>query len=196
MNEAQALFQRVIELIDCIPWDLRYQLESEGADFGGDKTRIYLVDTQTGWYAHAAVSVADFKDAAQDLERSGITHDEMTFIANGVIHGAKNETVTTEDAELYLSITALWLTRTATFQQLVANDALGSHVFAFSYTTQSGAMLLRPAMSINHAVNFYPIEQVLNFTREVISMDVGNASTHVGQSLTRAGGALLAPIFK
>lgn len=196
MNEAQALFQRVIELIDCTPWDLRYQLESEGADFGDSKTRIYLVDTQTGWYAHAAVSVADLKEAAQDLERSSITHDEMAFIANGVIHGSKNETVTTEDAELYLSITALWLTGTATFQQLVANDALGSHVFAFSYTTQSGAMLLRPAMSINHAVNFYPIEQVLSFTREVISMDVGNASTHVGQSLTRAGGARLAPIFK
>lgn len=196
MNEAQALFQRVIELIDCTPWDLQYEHENDGTDFGDGKTRIYLVDTQTGWHVHAAVSVADLKEAAQDLERSGITHDEMAFIANGVIHGSKNETVTTEDAELYLSITALWLTGTSTFHQLAANDALGSHVFAFSYTTQSGTMLLRPTAAVDHGVNFYPAEEVLDVTRQIVSMDVGNASTHVGQSLTRAGGALLAPIFK
>lgn len=196
MNEAQALFQRVIELIDCTPWDLQYHLECEGSDFGDGKTRIYLVDTQTGWYAHAAVSVADLKEAAQDLERSGITHDEMAFIANGVIHGSKNETVTDEDAELYLSITALWLAGTSTFQQLVANDALGSHLFAFSYTTQSGTMLLRPTAAVDHGVNFYPTGEVIDVTRQIVSMDMGNASTHVGQSLARAGRAILAPIFK
>jgi hypothetical protein len=195
MQEPRAIFNRVIEFIDCTPWDLRYHLESEGSDFGGDKTRIYLVDTLKGWYAHAAVSIPDYIDAAAELAHSDITHDQLTLVANAVINGAKDDTVTPEEAELYLSIVALWLAGTETFKQLQGNGALGAHVFAFSYTGEGGSMVLRPTATIDQSVNFYPIDEVLGVTRQVIAMDVGNTASSVGRSLAAAGGAKLSPIF-
>jgi hypothetical protein len=195
MEKSESIFNRVIEFIDCTPWDLRYHLESEGTDFGGDKTRIYLVDTLKGWYAHAAVSAVDYIEAAAELADSDITHNQLTLVANAVIHSAKDDTVTPEEAELYLSITALWLAGTETFKQLQENGALGAHVFAFSYTGEGGYMVLRPTAAIDQSVNFYPIEEVLGLTRQVIAMDVGNTTTHVGRSLAAAGGAKLSPIF-
>jgi hypothetical protein len=195
MEKPESIFNRVIEFIDCTPWDLRYHLESEGTDFGGDKTRIYLVDTLKGWYTHAAVSVVDYIEAAAELERSDITHDQLALVANGVIHGARNDSVTPEEAELYLSITALWLAGTGTFKQLLESGALAAHVFAFSYTGEGGYMVLRPTAAIDQSVNFYPTEEVLGLTRQVIAMDVGNTSSHVGRSLAAAGGAKLSPMF-
>ncbi len=191
MKNPESLFDRVVEFIDCTPWDLRYHLESEGTDFGGDKTRIYLVDTLKGWYAHAAVSVPDYIEAAAELARSDITHSQLALVANGVIHGAREDAVTPEEAELYLSIVALWLAGTGTFSQLLDNGALGAHVFAFSYTGEDGSMVLRPTAAIDQSVNFYPIDEVLGLTRQVIAMDVGNSATHVGRSLAAAGGAKL-----
>ena len=196
MDKLQDIFDRGFKLIENIPWDLQYSFDFQGTDFGDSKTRIYLVDTHTGWYAHAAVSIASFKEAADYLHRSGITHDEMAKIANGLIIGLRDaDNRSAERAEQALSVVALWLADTDTFRQLSASQTLGTHVFAFSYTTKNSSMLLRPTAMMDHSVNFCPPEEVLDITRQIVSMDSKNDQSYVGQLLKTAGGALLSSLF-
>ena len=194
MRDINDIFQTLTCIIDCAAWDLRYCAEDDGNGLDDTQCRIYLIATQTGWYSHGAVYVGDLIDAEEDLQRSDLTHDDVARVLNTLINSFKNEVVTPEDAELYLGITAFWLIGTDAFKQLKERRLLDSHVFVFWYLTQSGNMILRPSYSANSTVDFYGLDDVWEFTRQVVASDK-TGETHVGRLLAEQGGAVLPDIF-
>lgn len=194
MNESNDLYEELTELLNCTPWDLRYVPRGNNSNIDKDYTRIYIVDMQTGWYVHGAVSVDDFKAAAEFFRRSEIKHADATLITSAVLNIANRESES--DIETCLSFAALWLSCTDTFRQLEESDALNAHVFVFSYQTADGNMLLRPSLTIDNDVDFLPVDEVLGAARQVVAIDTNNTKTIVGKALTQAGGALISPVFK
>lgn len=195
MKPIDDVYSALIDLIERTKWDLRYIASNGTSNLAADQTRIYLVDTQTGWFAHGAVSISNFKKAASAFLTSGITHTDVLKVTNALTFSFKGEQVTNEGAQLLLAMVALWFSGTETFGQVFENEAPGTHIFAFSYTTQNGDLFLRPATYVDDSLNFFPIEELAVITREMVSKDTNSKQSLVGNALSRAGGPLLNPVF-
>jgi hypothetical protein len=159
--------------------------------------RIYLIDTSRGWLGAGALSEVGFGQARQQAIRAaaqGVPVADLAGQQLGLLGAARPEAGDPKlEAGLAAAAMALCLTecyKKASFWQV------HGHWLFIGYRGRDGSMVCRPVWLVAQDLQFMAADAVFGVVRQVMDQDFGNPSSSVSKEVKRAGGVVLAEMFK
>lgn len=198
MNAEHHFFKHLAETT--LPgWDIRLQphMQPGSMDLASYDARIYVVDTSTGWTASGVMKASSFKDAGQTPARLKLSMDQVKDLAASSITrlGCEQAEADAPEVARCIELTAAALTGTHTFDQVHASADLSGHWIYIAYRMHDASTVARPVFFRTEATGVLPPEAIAQVVRQVVAQDNSARSSHVGQMIRRAGGAILSKQF-
>jgi hypothetical protein len=198
MTNEHRFFERLAGLASPA-WDVQLsdKLHAPGLDLAGRSVRLYLVDTSTSWTAAGAFAPAGFALAADAAKASGLQGSKLADAAGQALGQlGRTQPGPGDHLEKGLQLAAAALTNTQTFQLVTGKGrGLAGHWVYMAYRGHDASITCRPLYFNAHEMGFVPPEALYSMVRQVVRQDLAPGSS-VAKLLKRAGGALLAPMFK
>jgi len=198
MKKERAFFEQLAS--DALPgWDVKLQpnMTPGQMDLASYTTRIYLVDTSTGWTAAGALQPSGFAGLRAHFEALRLDIGTVTDMAGQAVSqlGRDQPAPGSPDIGKGIELVAAALTGTQTFKTVQASGLDGHWVY-IGYRMHDASTICRPGFFRTGAPGFVDPGALTHYVRQVMAHDLTSPTSSVGQMLKRAGGAIIAPEFK
>ena len=166
-------------------------------DLASYTTRVYLIDTSTGWTAAGALQPSGFAGVVKAQRDAGLSLDLVMDMAGQAISrlGKDQPGADAPEVAQAIQLTAAALASTQTFKT-VQPSGLDGHWIYMAYRMLDASTVCRPGFFRTGVPGFAEPAAITHYVRQVVAHDLGSPKSVTGLMLKRAGGSILAPQFK
>ena len=198
MKKERAFFEQLAGA--ALPgWDVKLQANMAPGhmDLASYTARIYLVDTSTGWTAAGTLQPSGFAGLRAHFAALRLDIGTVTDMAGQAVSqlGRDQPAPGSPDIGKGIELVTAALTETQTFKTVQASGLDGHWVY-IGYRLHDASTICRPGFFRTGAPGFVDPGALTHYVRQVVAHDLGNTNSVTGQMLKRAGGSILAALYK
>lgn len=198
MNNEKKLFEQALSAASG-DWDIRLEPHMEPGSFELSKyiSRLYVVDTSTGWIGAGAIEPKEFDAAIKWAKKNGLTQDDCAQRLSIKTLELGEKKLVAGDASIAdcLQLMAATMAKSKSFE-LAKSKSLDAHFLYVTYRMKDGSAICRPFIFSTQTQGFCPSVELQEALRYVISLDLGSSSTEVGRLIKKSGGPILCDDFR
>lgn len=198
MNEVEKRFFETLAGTDAESWTVKLEphMQPGAMDLAKYTSRLYIVDSSTGWTGAGAITPDGFAVAVEQGRAAGLTGTQLADVLGGLVSRLGREQPTAGDPEISrcLQLMAGALTSTQTFE-IAKGRGLDGHFIYVGYRMLDGSTICRPIFFNGGPAGLVAADTITDMVRRVVVHDHKTPDSTVGRMLKRSGGALLAGIY-
>ena len=180
-------------------WSVRLAQDLQPGNFEifTHSVRLYLIDTSSGWVGAGGLTEESFMlvhEQAQEMQRRRKPVASMAGQLLARLGASRPEAGAPELVE-GLAMAALAMTLTTCFKK-VRHVGCRGHWLYIGYRGHDASMVCRPVFLFAQDPLFMATDSLMQTVREVVRMDLENPFGSVSLELKRAGGSVLAEMFR
>jgi hypothetical protein len=195
MNTEKHFFKNMANLASP-DWEITLNAEPGQINLPDQSVRLYLLDTSTGWTVAGAMPPKAFGQAIKQAKAAGLTGSKLLSAADGCMAAASRGQLAHDAPEVLRALQVVTAALTVTKAYDMVKPDFAGHWVYLAYRGLDASITCRPAFFRAHVPGFVPVESLHQFARLVVAQDLANKAGQVSTMLKRAGGFIIAPMFK